>query len=182
VNQPGHSVARRYREGESTEGVSLLSHGGANVYVRNTKACRTVDFLLVMYSLLFLVNYPCTLAVLSAYSGNVQYVVIRSLPSLSFAQTQISQVVVMAGGVNVALNKRCTSNADYLTDSCNFIIDGIIGSWHYYLSSYELSDWVTINLQDEYLVTSVIFYNGGVSLMILLSNSPNMTRFGFRIS
>jgi hypothetical protein len=98
------------------------------------------------------------------YSGNVRYVVIRSLPSSGYAETYISQVVVMAGGVNVALNKRCTRNDDYLSDSCNFIIDGIFGAWHFYASSSLYIDSVTINLLGDYNVTSVIFYNGGVCL------------------
>jgi hypothetical protein len=101
---------------------------------------------------------------MTAYAENVRYVVIRSLPSSGYSETRISQVAVMAGGVNVALNKRCTRNDDFLTDSCNFIIDGTFDAWHSYTSSSLYIDSVTINLLGDYNVTSVIFYNGGVCL------------------
>jgi hypothetical protein len=114
--------------------------------------------------------------------ANVRYVVIQAPPYGDEAYLRITEVVVMAGGVNVALNKSCVSSSQYLDHSCSFALDGDLEAEsenNTYISNTPSGDWIHIDLETEYDVTSVVFYNRGVFSFAFPAPSPSAHILGF---
>ena len=84
-------------------------------------------------------------------------------PASGDAYLQVSQLVVMAAGANAALNKPCMSSSVYSTMSpCTNAVDGVTAQRSYpaiFHSGNPSGDWMQIDLEDEYDVTSVTYYN-----------------------
>ena len=150
-----------YREQSANVNLGFLALGGVNVFVRNYAICRKITcirtFIIILYHNFLIV------AALLPYSGRVRYVVVQAPVATTNSALQISQVVVTAGGTNVALNKPCIASSQHSPNTpCALTVDGTLaqrnvpGGYH---SAFDNGDIVRIDLQAEFLVTSVTYYN-----------------------
>jgi hypothetical protein len=148
-----------YRE-QSAVNPGFLALGGVNVFVRNYAICRKTTY---VWGLIRCANVISTLAAPLPYAGGVRFVVVQAPSIGTDSYLHISQVVVTAGGVNVALNKPCTTSSIYEPNSpCSLAVDGNVAQRNHpgtYHSKYTNGDWVKIDLQADYAVTSVTYYN-----------------------
>ncbi len=99
-------------------------------------------------------------------AGSTRFVVIRASDSGTDAYLQVSQIVVSAGGVNIARGKPCTSSSQFDANSpCSLAVDGNAATRSHpgiFVGQYVNNDWIRIDLLADFPVTSVTYYNRGV--------------------
>ncbi len=109
-------------------------------------------------------NNPALAAVAQTMvAGSTRSVVIRAAERSSDAYLVVSQIVVSAGGVNVARGKPCTSSSQYDSNSpCSLAVDGNAAVRPHpgiFIGQYVNNDWIKIDLLADFPVTSVTYYN-----------------------